>query len=446
MNLKHILSLAALLLLPTAAWSITYSGYIRNIGPSGACNVSGSPVDLSHLASLTIVRAGTSTTYALHLPLTHLRRGEFVTATGRRNKKTGILQARTLLVNQPTAKQQISGTAVIDRLPQLQPKNSAYTGTIYADGYILHVTPATKITLPAGDSLTAPNWITYSATLQPGNTYLATALTFTPDHPGPKDVHFKKKTDHHFRPGKCPTGALVVVRLFRACFATVPNAQVQAYVTAIGNSLIPQWQRNLPATDPAKIHFHFYVVERNRRLGYIASNDAGTVIIPTNVLLKLQNKAQLAALLSADVAVAITQHYFRTRIERRTASGAILASELAMDTVVPFGGLIPMFAGGTAYDRAAYIPQVESHYRIGLRYLARAHYDVYQAPIAIQRVSEHHPNRDHSTHEPTGAQYIEKLLAIFYPTYDSAHAQTAAKSYAKFLTQVRAGAPKIHHR
>lgn len=446
MNLKHILPLAALLLLPTAAWSITYSGYIRNIGPSGACNVSGAPVDLSRLASLTIVRAGKSITYTLHMPLTHLRRGEFVTATGRRNRKTGILQAKTLLVNQPTAKQQISGTAVIDRLPRLLPQNSAYTGTVYADGYILHVTPATKITLPAGDSFTAPNWITYAATLQKDNTYLATTITFAPDQPGPKDTHYKKNTDHHFRPGKCPTGALVVVRLFRACFATVPNAQIQAYVTAVGDSLIPQWQRNLPATDPAKIHFHFYVVQRNRRLGFTASDDAGTVIIPTNVLFKLQNKAQLAALLSADVAVAITQHYFRTRIERRTASGAILASELAMDTVVPFGGFIPMFAGGAAYDQAAYIPQLESHYRIGLRYLAAAHYDVYQAPIAVQRVSERHPNRDHSTHEPTVAQYIEKQLALFYPSYDSTQAQTGTRSYAAFLTQVRNADPKIHHR
>ena len=436
--------LTLFLLLPAVAWSVTLSGYVRSVNTSGSCNVSGFPVDFTHLTSLNIIRRGTSLTYLPHLPLAELRRGEFVTFTGKRDRKTGILHAETLSINQPEARQQITGTATIDRLPQLQPQNSAYTGTVYAGGYILHVTPATKVTLPSGDSLTAPNWVTYSATLQKNNTYLATQITFTPDHPGPKDTSYKRNTDHHFRPGKCPTGALYVVRLFRTCYDTVPDAQIQAYVTAIGNSLIPKWQNSLPDTDPAKIHFHFYVVQRNRRLSTTLSDDAGTVIISSNVLVKLQNKAQLAALLSADVSGAINQGMFRTRIGRRTANGAILASEAAADYLIPFGGLIPAFAGGRAYNQAAYIPQLETAYRIGLRYLADAHYDVYQAPIALMRLSQRHPNKTRSIIEPQVGRYIESQLALFYPDYDSAHAKTGAKSYAAFLTQLRHAAPKLH--
>lgn len=435
--------LTLFLLLPAVAWSVTLSGYVRSVNTSGSCSVGGFPVNFTHLTSLNISHRGTSLTYLPHLPLTELRRGEFVTFTGKRDKKTGILQADSLAITQPTAKKQISGTATIDRLPQLQPQNSAYTGTLCAGGYILHITPATKVTLPPGDSLTAPNWITYTATLQKNGSYLASQITFTPDQPGPKDTKYKKKTDHHFRPGKCPTGALNVVRLFRTCFATVPDAQIQNYVATIGNSLIPEWQRSLPATDPAKIHFHFYVIERNRHFSTTISDDAGTVIIPSNVLVKLQNKAQLAALLSADVSGAINQGMFRTRIGRRTANGAILASEVAVNYLIPFGGLIPALAGGRAYNQAAYIPQMETAYRIGLRYLADAHYDIYQAPIALMRISQRHPNKTRSIIEPQVGRYIESQLALFYPNYNSAQAETGAHSYAAFLTHLRQSDPKL---
>lgn len=445
MNIRKtpVTLLVLLLLLPSAAWSATLSGFVRSVNTSGTCNVSGFPVDFPHLSSLAIIRQGKSLTYLPHLPLIELRRGEFVTFTGRRDKKNGILHAESLAITQPEAKKQISGTFTIDRLPQLQPQKSNYTGTVYADGYSLHVTPATKVTLPSGDSLSAPNWVAYSATLQKNHTYLASQITFTPDQPNSKDTHYKKKTDHHFRPGKCPTGALIVVRLFRACYATVPNAQVQDYVTAIGNSLIPEWQRSLPDSNPAKIHFHFYVVQRSRHLSTTISDDAGTVIIPSNVLLKLQNNAQLAALLSADVSGAINQNSFRTRIQRRTATGAILASEVAADYIVPFGGFIPAFAGGPAYNRAAYIPLLETEYRIGLRYLADADYDIDQAPIALMRLSQRHPNKTSSIIEPQVGRYLEKQLALFYPNFCPAHLETGARSYATFLAKVRAGDPRL---
>lgn len=69
------------------------------------------------------------------------------------------------------------------------------------------------------------------------------------------------------------------------------DRQLADHVTKVGESLNPEWQKNLADDDPAKIHFHFYVLEANKTFGYTISDEAGTVLVPTNMLARLKNDA-----------------------------------------------------------------------------------------------------------------------------------------------------------
>ena len=61
-------------------------------------------------------------------------------------------------------------------------------------------------------------------------------------------------------------------------YEIIPNGEIQAYVTDLGRRLVPQYQRDLPDTDPEKIPFKFYVVKRDEP-GAAVSLPNGVVMV-----------------------------------------------------------------------------------------------------------------------------------------------------------------------
>ena len=111
-------------------------------------------------------------------------------------------------------------------------------------------------------------------------------------------------------------------------FKLLPNEDVQKDVKTVGTSLIPPYQRDLPASDPGKIPFQFYVIENNEANAFALAN--GTVVVNSGLLDVLDNEAQLAAVLGHEMAHATQEHTWRQlQFHKTERFGLALASAVA---------------------------------------------------------------------------------------------------------------------
>jgi hypothetical protein len=79
---------------------------------------------------------------------------------------------------------------------------------------------------------------------------------------------------------------------------------MQPRVDRIGNSLIPDFQRSLPDTDPRKIHFRFQLVD-GKKWKDALSLASGVILVPRQIVERLPEDPQLAAVLADNIAEVI---------------------------------------------------------------------------------------------------------------------------------------------
>lgn len=225
---------------------------------------------------------------------------------------------------------------------------------MYVDGYEIAVTPGTQVQLPnALDSgRFNPNLqVWYRAARQSSSALQATQMSFIEDDEIPEEQKYREKSafkivlpDYDKKiPGKVQIvfKDYEVLPYFKKTFEVIPNRDMQKMVDVLGQKLVPDWQRELPDSDPAKIQFHFYVVKSTKLLSAPLSDGAGNILIPSQILTRLQNEAQLACLLSAHIAAAVEKDFYRSRMYRH--------SQAALDAAlipVPFGFAGQMIANG----------------------------------------------------------------------------------------------------
>lgn len=96
------------------------------------------------------------------------------------------------------------------------------------------------------------------------------------------------------------------VRFGDAKFKLLDNLKVQAYVSYVGNKVVPQWQKDIPFDAPERLRFRFYVIENPTFNAFALPN--GMVFVHTGLLAVLDNEAQLAAVLGHEAAHATYEH------------------------------------------------------------------------------------------------------------------------------------------
>ncbi|MGC1300143.1 MAG: hypothetical protein WA869_34385 [Alloacidobacterium sp.] len=223
---------------------------------------------------------------------------------------------------------------------------------------------------------------------------------------------------------------------FLKTYQILPDRALQESVDDFGQKLVPQWQKELPDSDPAKVHFRFFVLEKTKSLGRTLSNDTGTVLIPSQVIAKLQNEAQLASLLSADIAGALEKDTYRSRSHKH----AQVATEIA---AYPAVGLLGDVAINSAFSAEFWTPLREHEYRVGLRYVVAAGYDPREAPIALQRISESTPGTKTDKSVPTLAKPLDAELGFDYMTTDFNSLRTGESEYTTLRNMTIAADPKL---
>jgi predicted Zn-dependent protease len=161
----------------------------------------------------------------------------------------------------------------------------------------------------------------------------------------------------------------------------VPSKEAQEYVARIGESLIPAHQKELPADDPLKIPFRFFLVKAKSFNAVAYPN--GVVLVHSGVFEILQNEAPLAFVLAHEISHAVEKHaweaghYHRTELMALRAGGSFL----------PFAGPL---ATGLAADaiKNQYVRSLENQAdRVGLEWMLAAGYDVREAPATWKALS-----------------------------------------------------------
>ena len=300
--------------------------------------------------------------------------GEHVLLSGnRQSAKHSFIANKITLRRIP---ENVSGTAVIDLIPA-QPANSAER-LVRADGYLLHITPESKLTfappLNALADLSTNQWIEYSGAVQRDGTILITSATISPNTDSKAEEKLRKKTDYD--PSRVPYVDDMsdmtpdYLSTFYQHLGPWPNAAMQTRVQRIGESLVPAYQHSLHDSDPTKINFRFSVIDE-KNLGDPMSLPSGVILVPHQLIERLQNDDQVAALLADSIAQIIE----KDALAKRSIHDKVVASDLIL------GGILSSVVTEAAANHA-YAADPSRTTRVSLCLMHDAGYDITQAPLA----------------------------------------------------------------
>ncbi|MEO6390908.1 MAG: M48 family metalloprotease [Pyrinomonadaceae bacterium] len=355
-----------------------------------------------------------------------LKIGSLVEVRGLLNDRTGELSATKIKLLRRSA-ETIDATAILEEHPSLEAvEGDRWRGTIVADGRRIQIEPTTAVSFKlnktevklskdaekaakaekseerTGDvdpdesdlptsvqaegstALTSlkevlPGVImTYRGTEQTDGSVLASQVVFVKNEQENSEYELWREFVRKVKPANSATGAPAELRIGDAKCKISPNADVQAYVNRVGQSLIPAYQAQLREGDPNKIPFRFTVVMEKGFNSTAYPN--GEVVINDEVFTVLENEAQLAALLAHEMAHATQEHTYRLReyhkkgrkaLQTLSVIAAIAGDVTLSDQLDQIGYFI--VAG---YGR----PMENQADRIGMQYMVAAGYDPSEAP------------------------------------------------------------------
>lgn len=437
-------SIFALILAPAvlAQAHVTREGYVTGLTPPAGFKLNQQRVVTTSSTQLKI--NATSPPTFLTFSSDSIAPGSHVFVHGAEDAQTHVITAKEVELMEGGARIKLSGVGAEDWTPALTREGAGWRGKVYADGYEIAVDPKTKIQLPQGVS--DPNRfdtnvrVRYQAQRQADSSLLASQLSFVADEDIADEQKFRNSSDFKIDLPDYDKNVPGTVHFFLQSFGILPSRQLQEAVNSFGQKLVPEWQKKLPDSDPAKIHFHFYVVQSPKKFGGPLSRDSGTVLIPAQTITKLQNEAQLACLLSDDLAAIIAMDAYHSRTHKHTQE----AIDVALLIPTPFAaGYAGRLITNEAFSAGYWTPLIEHADRVGLRYVEAAGYDPRECPVALQRISERHPDSAKEKPFASFASYVDAELGFDYAATDFSKLRTGESEYTALQTMVLAADPKL---
>ena len=226
-------------------------------------------------------------------------------------------------------------------------------------------------------------------------------------------------------------------------FKILANQQAQEYIRKLGEQMVPAYQRALPAGDPNKIAFRFFLVENKHTNAFALAN--GAVVIYSQMLTVLENEAQLAAVVGHEIAHSVQEHTVRQLTYHRKKRialniGAAVAAGFGAYAVRDVLNMVE------AAIRNGYSRALENQAdRIGLEYLIHAGYDPREAPrvwkVMAKKYGDQPTNFFWSTHEnhTTRRSYLMAELRNNYADlrYDGLKANS--EEFDRIAQEIRSG-------
>jgi hypothetical protein len=289
------------------------------------------------------------------------------------------------------AGEEIKGSAIIDSPPNRT--NLAAGGLVVrADGYQIRIDAKTTIVWKSAQGslaeVAAGDWITYKGKRNSDGSLSATEIVFRADSVSKNTLLLRRSTD--FDPSTVPMSAKQntlnanLVGPDPKKFPPHDDPAMQARVMSIGEKLIPRYQAELPDSDPAKIRFRFQVVKSGIWWDAVAL-PSGIILISPEVVERLQNDSQLAAVLADSIASILEEQPYRNYTLARNLNAVGLAAQgvLILNPIAGLAGLGVIGLGHVAkVDAETILRSMLQSGRVSLGLMSDAGYEINQAPIA----------------------------------------------------------------
>lgn len=400
-------------------------GYIRSAHLPTSFRAGGRNVVLTRQTRFGF--AGSGTTSISDPARQSLHVGAYVQVAGYNGNFITPIAATEVLVRND-ANQKLSGIGVITRVI------TTGTAPVYeADGYQIQITPSTQLDF-AGDlgslsDISVNTWIHYTGERNSQGILEASRAQFIPAKPtkfkaikGIEVARVEMRSANlsnnaapasKSAPPNSVDGTLLQedqqVKIGLGRWHTIPADQpLQQRVHRVGMALVPNYQRQMDDSDPSKIHFRFFAVD-DKRLRTVQCLLDGEILISEQMIERLPNDDQLAALLADGIACNLQRQTARLVVDFRIQ----LAASVAEMFFPPagFAALGRSVATGDVQEKLA-----EERLRIALALMQDAGYDPWQAPEAWRLVDPKKLPVDLASLDYTDAGcYQLSILKLQYP-------------------------------
>jgi hypothetical protein len=404
---------------PLLAHGQDVSGFVNRVASAQDFSVDGATIAVTP-ATVYFTRDGRGKLTPAPAPTPFL--GEFASVYGKFKEHRGTLFAKKIVFYAPVD-EPVNETAIIDRVLA----NDAQRRVIRADGRMINVSAAdfnAKSKAKPGEGAPADIssdlrtnvWIEYQGTQRPDGTVALSSAEFFDNAVDPGEAKLLARKDTTSGVGshlqKQPAGELFSIGEGKSVPA-YHDAAEQARIERIGMNLVPEYQKSLPASDPTKINFRFQLVDGKHRVDAMTLA-SGTILVPREIVERLPDDSQLAALLADHIAGAIEKEAYRQRAIRRKVTGLEIAGAAA-NAALPFslatglaGSVVSMTAGGARNGVQAQAEEQSGRVSLGLMH--DAGYDITQAPEAWWTLATRPGNSSHQHSAPDRANNLYYAL------------------------------------
>jgi Zn-dependent protease with chaperone function len=359
--------------------------------------------------------------------------------------------AEKIVVDLKDAEKQIHGTAYLQEEPTEATKIAAgQAARLKADGYWLELGPQTRREWDfakvrtgapnpgaagggpsASDATLAGFHVNYAGVRRSDGRIATERVELGP--PAPADA-YKMPHDLEIVRGKDPQTGIGVVEFRqgkkvqgRMKLLAVPS--VQEYVSHLGDSLLPSGINGTTRT----LEFRFFVVEDPTINA--ASLPDGTLLVNTGLLGAVDNEAQLAFVLSHEIAHVLQVHHRREVEETRGKRIGLIVAGVAAGAFIGNAGLF-MAEIGIASVVNGHQRELENQAdRLGLQNVIEHGYDPREAPKFSQMIIERYSQRttsrlwsDHDSSLMRGSFLTVQLMR----QYPDGHWDNAKKDTDQF--------------
>lgn len=345
-----------------------------------------------------------------------IRVGTEMEIKGEYNSETHTLKAKSVKVF-PADTGRLKRTALLEHVPQLTKKASYWEGTIRLDGQTLLVDERTRVSIVPNqtqkkaqkaiakaakkatptDSATDESvalkklddvhqnmFVAYEGRRQDDGQVRATKLEFKDNELTSSEAKLwtslkpKVKALRDTRPGELQVGKI-------GKFKTTPDEAAQKYIRELGESLIPACQRSLPLSDPGKIPFQFHLVESKVPNAFATAN--GVIVVFAPMIRSVDNEAQLAFILSHEIAHATQEHTLRQMEfhKKKRLLLSIAAAAAAGYGAYNLSDLLNLASAAIVNGYSRYLENQAD--RVGMEYMMAAGFDPREAPNAWKAMS-----------------------------------------------------------
>jgi hypothetical protein len=353
--------------------------------------------------------------------------GQPMDVFGSFHKKTHSITASEVVAHVPQP-ERISGTAIIDRIPD-PVQSTPNERLLRADGYLILITPATQTTFTAPlDSLADVGtnvWLKYSGKQRPDGVIEAETAAFK-QNVVPKSED-KLRTNLEYDPTDVDPSIeqSAISKYFLGedprKIPPYDDAAMQVRIDRIGARLVPAYQRELPDTDPTKIIFRFQIVDEPKwHEAMMLPN--GIILVSRQVVQRMQNDSQIATVLADGIARALEKQVFRELLAVNATTAAKVAA-----FVVPWVGA-PAYLTSDKIRSTILLHAEEQRARVSLCLLHDAGYNISEAPRVWWLLVPKKPKDTGDIVIPDRAIYLYQEIGTTWRSAEPATPSTATAS------------------